>query len=93
MIKVNIWDLPPREFTILEMAFETDEIVFENEVEVYDLSEVIGYNKAAEIVGIYGWAEAQEIADEYGISAPLENIEAVASAIVASLVLTYGKEV
>lgn len=92
MIKVNIRDLPPREFMILEMAFETDEIEFENEVEVYDLSEVIGYHKAAEIVGIYGWAEAQEIADEFGISAPLENIEAVASAIVANLVLTYGEE-
>ncbi len=93
MIKVNIWDLPPRESMILELAFELEEIDFESEDDVFEMSEVIGYHKAAEIVGIYGWAEAQEIADEYGISAPLENIEAVASAIVASLVLTYGKEV
>lgn len=92
VIKVNIWDLQPRESMILEIAFETDEIEFENEVEVYDLSEVIGYNKAAEIVSIYGWSEAQELADEFGISAPLANIEAVASAIVADLVMTYGEE-
>ena len=93
MIKVNIWNLPSREFEILKLAFGVDEIDFENEDDVFEASEVIGYHKAAEIVGIYGWAEAQEIADEYGISAPLENIEAVASAIVASLVLAYGEEV
>lgn len=93
MIKLNIRNLPMQEFEILKLAFGVDEIDFENEDDIFQSSEVIGYHKAAEIVGIYGWAEAQEIADEYGISAPLENIEAVASAIVAELVLTYGEEV
>lgn len=92
MIKLNIWNLPMREFEILRLAFGVDEIDFESEDDVFEMSQVIGYRKAAEIVNIYGWSEAQEIADEYGISAPLENIEAVASAIVAELVLTYGKE-
>lgn len=92
MIKVKIWNLPPRESMILELAFELEEIEFENEDEVYELSEVIGYNKAVRIISIYGWSEAQELADEFGISAPLANIEAVASAIVADLVMTYGEE-
>lgn len=92
MIKVNIRDLPQRESMILELAFELEEIEFENEDEVYELSEVIGYNKAVRIISIYGWSEAQELADEFGISAPLANIEAVASAIVADLVMTYGEE-
>lgn len=92
MIKLNVWNLPSREFEILRLAFGVDEIDFESEDDVFEMSEVIGYHKAAEIVGIYGWSEAQELADEFGISAPLENIEAVASAIVVNLVLTYGEE-
>lgn len=92
MFKLNVWDLPMREFEILRSAFGVDEIVFENEDEVYEMSEIIGYQKAAEIVNIYGWSEAQELADELGISAPLENIEAVASAIVADLVMTFCEE-
>lgn len=92
MIKVKIWNLPPRESMILDLAFEVEEIEFENEDEVYEMSEIIGYQKAARIIGIYGWSEAQELADEFGISAPLANIEAVASAIVADLVMTYGEE-
>lgn len=92
MIKVKIWNLPPRESMILDLAFEVEEIEFENEDEVYEMSEIIGYQKAARIISIYGWAEAQELADEYDISAPLKNIEAVASAIVADLVMTYGEE-
>lgn len=92
MIKLNIRELPLKEFEILRLAFGVDEIDFENEDDVFQSSEVIGYHKAAEIVGIYGWYEAQKLADELGISAPLANIETVASAIVASLVLTYGKE-
>ena len=94
MIKLNIRNLPMKEFEILKLAFgvEIDEIDFENENDVFESSEVIGYHKAAEIVGIYGWYEAQKLADELGISAPLANIETVASAIVTELVLTYGKE-
>lgn len=92
MIKVKIWNLPPRESMILDLAFEVEEIEFENEDEVYEMSEIIGYQKAARIISIYGWSEAQELADEFGISAPLANIEAVASAIVADLVMTYGEE-
>lgn len=92
MIKLNIWNLPMREFEILRLAFGVDEIDFENESDIFEMSEVIGYHKAAEIIGIYGWSEAQELANEHGISEPLANIEAVASAIVAELVLTYGEE-
>lgn len=92
MIKLNIQNLPMREFKILRLAFGVDEIDFENEDDVFQSSEVIGYHKAAEIVGIYGWYEAQKLANEFGISEPLANIETVASAIVAKLVLTYGKE-
>lgn len=92
MIKLNVWNLPMREFEILRLAFGVDEIDFESEDDVFEMSQVIGYRKAAEIVSIYGWSEAQELADELGITAPLANIEAVASVIVADLVMTFGEE-
>lgn len=71
MIKLNIRELPLKEFEILRLAFGVDEIDFENEDDVFQSSEVIGYHKAAEIIGIYGWYDAQKLADELGISAPL----------------------
>ena len=45
MIKLNIQNLPMREFKILKLAFGVgvDEIDFDSEDDVFQSSEVIGY--------------------------------------------------
>lgn len=49
--------------------------------QIYQRCSVIGYHHAWQLIWNYGLSESQEIADEYGIKKPLENVESIASII------------
>ena len=88
MYKLETKKLSFEDYEILRLAgfdFETV-LTFEDEEEIRNMSEVIGYHKAAKIVNAYGWAEAQALSNEYGIDEPLANIESVASLIILRLI-------
>lgn len=49
--------------------------------QIYQRCSVIGYHHAWQLIWNYGLAESQEIADEYGIERPFENVESIATII------------
>ena len=94
VIKLETKNLSFEDYEILRLAgFEFDSVLsFENEDDVFEMSDVVGYFEAMHIVNHYGWFDAQELANEHNINEPLANIEEVASVIVAEIILKYGKE-